>query len=266
MSDRKPPTDKTGGNLTVAPAASRKSRKSKQGAGSNRRPTLELMTYVDPKAQVSNANMEFHMTIRLKVTELSPKKASILLSMGVVRALTEGIDFTLYLSLEFLFNYLKKSGYDVLHHPNEKVRQTLLLAELVLAWTRGNWYDFLEREQIPEEIRLKCFATGWVPTSRTIMSWGQFYDLERFLQVRIVPVEQLIKRNDKSTAERYSSYTRGYGNDGRPANPGKTKTNSELDGDATERPPPSFTLQEFDQYIDIINSIEKAKAEKRQNK
>lgn len=226
------------------------------------RPTLKMLTYVSLEQDVGKANMEFHMTIRPKISELNPKQASMLLSIANARAAYDGIDFTLYLAMEFLTNYLKKSGVDVLYVKNEKVRQTLLLSELVLAQVKGTWQNLVERERLPKQVLDEILATQWLPNERTLNSWRQHWDLERYLSVRIVPVESLLNRTP-STAERYSGYTRGYGQDGNAPTPGKTRPSAELDGKDFVEEPPHITLQDFDKYQTVLLAIERAKAEKR---
>jgi hypothetical protein len=148
----------------------------------------------------------------------------------------------------------------------EKQRQTVLLSELLLLHIRGEWFDFLEREELPKSLKEQLINTEWLPNERTLRSWGQHWDLEKYLKIQIVPVDTFRRRNKYSTAERYTAYTRGYGNDGSPPEPGKTKGSPELDGSTTDRPPPSFTLQEFEKYVDIQNSIESIKANRMQTK
>jgi hypothetical protein len=237
-------------------------RRSKQVAGVNRQPTLEMLAYVDLQESLSTTTMEFHMTIQTRVSNLSPRQASMLLAVAITRAVVNGIDFTLYLSIEYLSNHLRKSGWDTLYIKDERIRQTALLSELIISSVEGNWLNLVEVEEIDLEVRQKIADTGWLPSERTLMSWKQVWDLEKYLKVRIVPVENLMSRTP-TTAERYSGYTRGYGNDGSPPTPGKTRPSSELDGDEVEENPPEFTLQEFDHYIDIINSIETAKMKKK---
>lgn len=233
-------------------------------AGGNLQPTLKMLAYVDQnKDLLSTTIMEFHMTIRPKVSELTPRQASMLLAIAVYRATNVGVDFTLYLAIEWLHNFLRKSGWDTLWISNERQRQTVLLSELVLAAIRGTWLTFKEYEPLEDEVREKILSSEWLPSERTMQSWKQNWAIERFLEVRIVPVETLIKRDKLSSAERYSAYTRGYGQDGNPPASGKTRPSPELDGEDYERPTPEFNLQEFETYVDIINSIEKAKAMKR---
>lgn len=235
-----------------------------QVAGDIHPPTLKLLGYVTEASDISSTLMEFHMTIRPKVSELIPKAASLLLAVANWRAVHGGVDFTLYMAMEYLYSKLRKSGWDTLWIREEKVRQTVLLAELILATLRGTWLNFAEREELPDDLKDEIVATGWLVNERTMHSWKQHWVLERYLEVKIVPVENILKRDKLSSAERYTAYTRGYGQDGNAPSPGKTRPSAELDGEPiTDKPPPSFTLQEFDTYVNIINSIESAKAAKR---
>lgn len=224
------------------------------------RPTLKLMAYVSERDSVDILS-EFHMTIRLKVSTLSPRQASMLLSICCARATWTGIDLTLYLAIEYLQGFLRKTGSDPLYVKNEKIRQTLLISELVLASVRGNWLSLVDYEVLPLDVREKIEATEWLPTSRELASWKQHWDVEKYLQVRIVPIEHFLERQP-STAERYSAYTRGYGQDGNPPAPHRTKDEPE---DGTDNPdPPSLNLLEFEKFVDILSSIEINKARKRQ--
>lgn len=224
------------------------------------RPTLKLLAYVTPSDSVESIS-EFHMTVRLKVSKISPREASMLLTICNVRACRVGVDFTLYLAMEYLQNFLRKTGTDVLYVKEERIRSTLLVSELILTAVRGSWFTLADYEKLPSEVVAKIEATGWLPSERTIISWKQHWDLEKYLQIRIVPVEHFLERQP-STAERYSSYTRGYGQDGNPPAPHKTKEEPE-DGNS-DPDPPSISLLEFESYVDILSSIEINKAQKRQ--
>jgi hypothetical protein len=136
---------------------------------------------------------------------------------------------------------------------NKRIRETLLLSELILTAIRGTWFSFTDREKLPVEVIESIEKSGWLPNVRTFQSWNQHWDLEKFLAIRIVPIETLINRQP-STAERYSGYTKGYGQDGNPPAPHRTHDDP-VDGDEGLLLP-KFTLQEFETYIDILNSIE----------
>lgn len=229
-------------------------------------PTLRLLTYVSQSNAVNDISMEFHMTIQTKVISLTDKQASMLLAVSCYRAVNVGVDFTLYLAMEFLYNRMWRNGRDPLETANEKIRKTLLLSDIILSYIRGAWLTFTDYEKLPQEVIDEILTLGWLPSDRTFNSWKRHWLLERYLKVKIVPVEALLDRSKYSTAERYTGYTKGYGQTGSPAQPGKTKHSSELDGDDSERPPPSFSLQEFNEYQTAIRLIEFAKARRRQQK
>jgi hypothetical protein len=153
-----------------------------------------------------------------------------------------------------------KSGTEELALKDEKQRHTVLLADLVLSSIRGTWITLGDFEKLPDEIIRQIVDTGWLPTERTVQSWKEHWELEKYLKVRIVPVENLIERVP-STAERYSGYIRGYGQDGNPPAPHKTK-DEPLDGDV-ETGLPIIPLQDWETYVDILNSIEIQRAKKR---
>lgn len=201
------------------------------------------------------------MTVQLKVTSLTPKAASMLLQICNAKAVFQGVDFTLYLAMEYLQGFLRKTGTDPLYVKNEKQRQTLLLSELILASVEGTWLTLGSKEFLHDEVIEKILCTGWLPNERVLQSWKQHWDLEKYLRVKIVPVEMLLERQ-YTTAERYSAYTRGYGQDGTLPAPHRTKDDP-VDGNVVPDPP-SLNLLEFEQLVDILNSIEISKGRKRQ--
>lgn len=258
---------KTGGvSINEKPKASPTMTKLNRSQEQTSLPTLKLLAYVSEADELSSNSMEFHMTISTRITSMSPKQASMLLSVCCFRAVHIGIDFTLYLAMEFLYNTLWKSGHDPLETQSDKIRKTLLLSDVILGSVRGDWTTMNEYEKLPDEVIDKILTLEWLPSDRTFNSWRKHWDLEKYLKVKIVPVESLLNRNKYSTAERYSGYTRGYGNDGSPASPGKTKPSAELDGDYSEKPPPQLSLQEFEEYQTVIQLIEYSRARRRQNK
>lgn len=221
--------------------------------------TLKMMAHVTSSSELTQLS-EFHMTIQSKMSNLTTRQMSMLLTVGIVKALLQGVDISLYLALEFLSNGLKKSGVDVLYVKDERTRQSLLLVELLLLNIRGNWLTLGTHEKLPEEVIEQIQNSGWLPSKRTFDSWAQHWELEKYLSIRIVPVETLISRQP-STAERYSGYTRGYGQDGNPPAPHRTKEESS-DGDVLPEPP-TITLLEFEQYVNILNNIERARVLKK---
>jgi hypothetical protein len=212
-------------------------------------------------------HMEFQMTIQTTVEHLSSKQASMLIKVLVIEAIQRGIDLTLYLSLEYLFNFLIRS-YD---YPEEikleKDRQAAMLANLILVHTRGEWLNLGEREMISERIKEDLLSTGWLPDKRTFMSWKQYWDPRKFLRVRIVPLESFLRKKEGFYVP-YSSYTKGYGESG-PRSRQSTPPSAELDGsDILEDLPPEIDLSvaSIEKYQRIRLAIESEKVRKRQDK
>jgi hypothetical protein len=215
-------------------------------------PTLEVRGEVS-SSELSVLFMEYQMTIQPKV-ELTGKDASILLMICNVSAVSEGIDFTLYLTLEYLYLYLLKGYKKPLEYPFEKGKQSLLIAELILVATRGLWLSLGEREHLPQKVRQGIIDTGWLPNKSTLLSWMQYRSPQKYFKVRTVRLDSFLENERNS--ERYSSYTKGYGEGGKLSRVQRTPFSAELDGDSSERETFSFSLIEINQYNYLLNLVE----------
>lgn len=224
-------------------------------------PTLKLVAWVR-EADPVLLTKEFQMTIRANVTNLTVREASILLMVCNVQALKDGLDMTLYLSIEFLYALLTRSGSlkpeDI---KEEKVRQTALLSDLIMSSFRGEWTQMGERIRILDSEVLEAIrASNWLPDKRTYNSWLQHWQPGKWLSVRIVPLDTFLERSGHS--EPYSGYCKGYG-EGTSPGPKKTPYDSELDGEEyTEPRPPEFNLLEVQAYQRILNSLEANRAKR----
>lgn len=229
-------------------------------------PTLYLRTDVRLR-NCSQFSTEFQMTIRTKkVKPLAPKEASMLLMICNVLALQDGIDMSLYLAMEWLYAFLTKSGsISPEEVKSERIRQTCLLTHLIMTSFRGEWTDLTERIQImSKEVRETIVDTGWLPDRRTFNSWLPHWKPEEFLEVRIVPLNTILERDN--FAEPYSSYCKGYGEGGHRTRQ-STRYDSELDGEEYAEPqPPEFNLLEVEQYQRIFIAIEAQKARRVQQR
>jgi hypothetical protein len=228
-------------------------------------PTLYLQAWVRQQ-NPETIKTEFNMTIRAKISELSPREGSILLMVCNVLALQDGIDMTLYLSLEYLYSFLTRSGsLQPEEIKEEKIRQSVLLCHLILQSFRGEWNGLGERIKIrDEEVTKAIVESNWLPSRRTFESWKTHWDPQKFLEIRIVPIDFLLERT--GTSEPYSGYTKGYGEGGHSYTK-KTRYSSELDGENyQETRPPEFNLLEVESYQKILTAIEANKARRIQEK
>jgi len=190
---------------------------------------------------------------------MTDKTAAILLKVLVYEQLALGIDFTGYLSIEYLVVRLMRGKLDPMDIREEKDRQAVLLGTLLLASVRGEWLNLQDRLTIPDEVFSGIMSTGWLPDKRTYRSWSQFHQPRTFLEVLTVPLEDYNERETVGT--RYSSYCKGYGNGGHLSRTKKTRYDSELDGESTDKDPPDFNLLEVEQYCQLLLLIERQKSQ-----
>ena len=209
---------------------------------------------------LSQFSMEFQMTIQTSVEQLTKKQASMLLAILNWEVLKDGIGFTEYLAMEFLLNFILKSHSD-LEEKFERTRKSVMISELILVSTRGEWISLEEREEIPEEVLREIDSLNWLPSERTVNSWKQHFNVQKFLRVRVVRLDSFEKSERNSV--RYSSYTKGYGEGGKLSPVKKTPFSFELDGDETERIPIDFSLKEISKFSQILAQIEIWKNKKR---
>lgn len=228
-------------------------------------PTLHMQLWVK-ETELETIKKDFQMTIQANVTNLSAREASMLLMICNVQALRDGLDVTLYLSMEFLYALLTRSGsLNPEEIKDERVRQTCLLSHLILSSVRGEWTRMGERiKLLDREVLEAISASQWLPTLRTYNSWLQHWDPGKWLSVRIVPLDYLLNRS--SYSEPYSSYCKGYG-EGSSRGPKTTPYDYELDGeDYAEPKPPEFNLLEAQAYQRILNTLEANRVRRTQSR
>lgn len=194
---------------------------------------------------------DVNLTIRLKVTEITRKQITLLAGQCLYEVLTEGLSLGDWITLEFLYSYLIGSKLDPLYINNPKEVELALLLKVVLIG--GSWIGLEGKVQLPEDIQVLLRSSKWVPNSRTYQSRKEMFRLSKYLQVRIVPVDDLIDRS-KGTI-RYSSYCKGYGESSRMGRRQKTRPSPELDGEEVDLEKENlikFPLQQIGQLLQIV--------------
>lgn len=224
-------------------------------------PTLDFKG--EATSELSQFFMEYQMTVQIQ-RQISRKEASILLSVCNYEAVHFGVDFSLYFVMEWLFNFLLKSGSrEPLEYQEEKGKQTLLICELILIGIRGLWLSLEGREELPMEIRKEILLSKWLPSKQTYGSWSNYHSPRLYFKMRAVRLD--IYNERESNSERYSSYCKGYGEGGSLARVQRTPFSFELDGDDTKEPSFSFSLIESSKYNQILTQIEKWKSIKKRD-
>jgi hypothetical protein len=210
--------------------------------------------------------MEFHMTIRPK-RRLTPKGASLLLTCQVVENSFKGCDLIGYLTLNFLLevnrNYLK--GINV---NKDATKKAIALAEAyLLAINPTEWFSLTDRRELSAKQLEILSSITWFPDTDVFNSWSAHYQYERFLEVRIVPIEQI--QNHQRDSIPYSGYTKGYhesgkgySRDGMVYGVGKTPYSPEIDEDRTFVPEDLESSSQIDsdpEYRALSLAIQRAK-------
>jgi len=217
---------------------------------------------------VSSISMEFQMTIRSK-RRIGPKQAAILLTVQSVEALEGKFYLQSYLALHFLLElcraYLKSPNVN-----KDATKKAIALGETVLlASSDQEWFDMVTPRKLPDWKVEKIQQLSWYPNLRTFRSWADYYVPARFLELRIVPLEQFQEHSDNT--EPYSGYTkgyhesgRGYRRDGKVYGEGKTPFDPEIDEDLQAVPVDlSSPIDEDPEYVNLTQAIQRAKERNR---
>jgi hypothetical protein len=193
--------------------------------------------YSPPTLSVEGAELyqkiystDVNLTIRLKVKEFTRKQACLIVGQSVYEVVHEGIGLGDWMTLEFLYSYLLGNKIEPLRVKNPKELELLLLLKIILL--SGTFLGLEDKVQLPEDIKKLCLLSKWIPNKRTYYSRKNQYRLNKFLSVRIVPIENLIERSKDSV--RYSSYCKGYGESSHMGRRQKTRPSSELDGEQVD--------------------------------
>lgn len=177
----------------------------------------------------AQSNIEFHLTISTEI-DLTPRQMSLLLDVLNYQAVRFGVTFNMVLAMwELYFRLLgnKKSASWI---SDGKIKVTVSVTEIILRTMKhlqvslspGDFYH------IPKTV--KDILQPGLMSSRTYGSRFKSWRPEKYLRVRIVPVEvRFLERRNNS--QPYSSYCKGYGESHPSAHRQKTKFSSELDAD-----------------------------------
>jgi len=173
---------------------------------------------------------DVNLTIQADLKEFSRKQATLLAGQSLYLVLKEGISILDWMVLEFLYSFLLGNKQYPTQIRNPKELELLLLLKVTLL--SGTWMSLEGKREIPEDVRLLLESSQWIPNERTYSSRKSLYQLNKFLSVRIVPIDNLIDRSKGNL--RYSSYCKGYGESSRMGRRQRTRPSAELDGEPVD--------------------------------
>lgn len=150
----------------------------------------------------------------------------LLLENYLYRVTLEGFDLKAYIYIEWMNSYLRGSILPE-ELKEEKERIVVRLSDLLLESFSGK--EILIDDYSPVDRDVVFWIRELLdPTGRKFSSRKIYYQLEKFLSLRAVPVTSIYERDAHSV--RYSSYCKGYGESSRMGRRQKTKFSYELDG------------------------------------
>jgi len=142
----------------------------------------------------------------------------------------EGLNLSDWMVLEWLYSSLlgnKLTPYD----RKDKIEFELsLLLKIVLL--SGTWMGLEGKVQLPEDVQRLILSSRFVPKGRTKASWRHNWKIEKYIEIRAVPLNVLLERS--TGTNRYSSYCKGYGESSRMGRRQKTGPSAELDGEPVD--------------------------------
>lgn len=238
-----------------APLQFDKDKKSSQSTGRISDPPHEpdvemIMENTDLGSFVS----EYHLTVRwrLSSTGNDRRSASLLLSILNYQAVHFGVNFKMFLTIQFLLEFLIGNKADPLEIKDSYERCTSYTSSIILKSIEGTLLTFEDLLILGEDTRRKLIENDLILDSRVYHSRFSHWRPEKYVSLRTVPVDLYLTRSKIGIP--YSSYTKGYGEgSGYARRKGKTPYSSELDG--TEENLIVFSLKEIQQYLSINQLI-----------
>lgn len=192
--------------------------------------------YSQPTLRVKGAEKYFdsisfdvQVTIRATVT-YTRKHLCMLTGLALSDVAEFGLGISDWMILEWLYTQLLGNKQTPYERKDQLEFELSLLLKIVLL--SGTWMGLETKVKLPEDVQELILNSKYVPKGRTKASWKQSWNLDKFLEVQIVPLDVIMERS-KGTI-RYSSYTKGYGESSRMGRRQKTRPSAELDGEEVD--------------------------------
>jgi hypothetical protein len=185
--------------------------------------------YTENEEYLMITSFDVQLTVRSKV-KLTRRQVCILSGILLREVAETGLNLKAWIVFEFFYSYLLGNKQDLLERKDPIERELLLLIRLIL--TMGSWMTLSGRVKLPVDVQVFILSSAYVPNQRTISSWKQIYNLNKYLEIRAVPLDVLLERSQGT--QRYSGYCKGYGESHPSGRRQKTKISSELDGEPVD--------------------------------
>lgn len=184
------------------------------------------------KAKERGTNLfEYHLTAEIPNSQLSRRELSLLLEVLEYQIVHFGVNLNMLLGLYTLYSKLIGNKREASEINDAKIRTVCTVAEILLKCLKDFEFSLYNGEFIEIPLAYRDLLGPYLMRKRTYGSRYRTWRPEKFIRIRAVPVSTLFERSPNSNAERYSGYTKGYGESHSNAHRQKTKPSAELDGD-----------------------------------
>lgn len=209
----------------------------------------------DEEKVSSSCSIEYHLTIQLTHQTLSRKELSLLLDVLNYQALTYGVNLTMMMAIYELYFRLLGNKRDSKEIKENRVRLTVTVSEIILKILKNVDFSLFPGNVVMVSPEVKEMATriGALMSKRTYGSRFRTYRPEKFLKVRIVPVDIQFLNRRKDTIP-YDSYCKGYGESHPSAHRSHLRPSPETDGTG-ESPAEIEEQQLFNRCTDPIHVL-----------
>jgi hypothetical protein len=213
-----------------------------------------LIGIQNPKGLSEYISTEYHLTATIPNRSLSVRDLSLLLDVLNFQCVTYGANFSMILALSELFLRIS-GGRPVDSLSDARIRLTVSVSHILIQSFR-NKDIFLNQGSLLQPDQKICeLLSPYLMSKRTYSSRFRHWRPEKWIKIVAVPVSILFERSPRQT-NRYSGYTKGYGESHGNAHRKKTKPSYELDGeDVPDRAERNLILRMTDQQHQYSNQL-----------
>jgi len=199
---------------------------------------------------------EYHLTARIPNSSLSRRDLSLLLDVLNYQIVRFGCNFSMMLALIEIQSRLLGGQMSSNEISDNRIRLTVLVSEILVKELGSQEFSLYSGEFIHVNNQVKKILSQYLMSKRTYDSRHKTWRPEKFIKIRAVPVNTLYERTSSNT-ERYSGYTKGYGESHGNAHKLRTKPSVELDGEANrpDKEERNLILRMTDQLHQLANSL-----------
>jgi hypothetical protein len=209
----------------------------------------------NPKELNEVLSNEYYLTAQVSNSSLSLRQLSLLLEVLCYQIANFGSNFSMYLALSELYFRVKGNAKTSEEISDAKIRLVVSISEILLGALGGQDFSLYSGEFIFVRSEIREILKNYLMSKRTYGSRYKTWRPEKLIRIKAVPVETLINRPPFRT-ERYSGYTKGYGESHESARTKRTKPSEELDGsDRPDKEERNLLLRMTDQEHQKSNSL-----------